>query len=82
MTFEEVLKLQSDNPELEHQLRAAKIVNWMLTHGELEQSEAEELFAELEAAIYNSEEEFDEIARIIRDEIREDKKAKEDEKHD
>lgn len=73
MTFKEALEIREQDTELEHQLRAAKIVSWLLDQEEIKEDEAEELFLRLWDDISNSDDEFDDIVFNIIEDIREER---------
>ena len=70
MKFTEARKLREDNPNLEHELRAAKVTAWMLDNNKISKSETQDLYEGLIDSMYNSEEEYDQIVYYILDEIR------------
>jgi len=70
MTFKEALEAKNKNINAEYQMRAARIVNWFIEQGEIEEIEADEFYLELWDSISESEDEFDEIAYSILEDIR------------
>jgi polyhydroxyalkanoate synthesis regulator phasin len=73
LSLTEAIEMRNANPDLEHQLRAAKVVEWMLDNGEVNEEESEELYIRLIDEMYNSDEEYDSLALEIVREIREEK---------
>jgi hypothetical protein len=71
MTFKEALELRNEQPDLEHQLRAAKIVSWLIDNDEILKKEAEELYTRLWDEIANSDEEWDHLVYDIIEQMRE-----------
>jgi hypothetical protein len=70
MTFKEASELREKNYDLEHQLRAVKIVNWLVENDEFPESKAEALYERLWDEIANSEEIFDQIVYDIIEEMK------------
>jgi len=70
MTLQEALELREENYDLEHQLRAAKIVDWLVRNGEFPEEKAEDLYERLWYEIANSEEIFDQIVYDIIEEMK------------
>jgi polyhydroxyalkanoate synthesis regulator phasin len=71
MTYKEALEIRNESPDLEHQLRSAKIVSWLVKNGEIEEEKAEDLYSRLFDVIANSDEEFDMIVYDIIDQMKE-----------
>jgi hypothetical protein len=71
MNYKEALELREENYDLEHQLRAAKIVSWLVNSGEFPEEKAESLYERLWDVIANSDEEFDMIVYDVIDQMKE-----------
>jgi polyhydroxyalkanoate synthesis regulator phasin len=79
MTFKEALAAKDKQVYAEYQMRAARIVNWMLEQGEIKEDESEELYLRLWSNISESDDEFDETVFYILAELRSEKEEKENE---
>jgi len=76
MTFKEALAAKDKQVYAEYQMRAARIVNWMLEQGEIKEDESEELYIRLWSNISESDDEFDEVVFYILAEIKSEKEEK------
>jgi hypothetical protein len=76
MTFQEALEIREQDRDLEHYLRAAKIVDWLVNHEEIKEDEVDDVFATLVDEIANSEDEFDSLVYGIIEDIREQRSEK------
>jgi polyhydroxyalkanoate synthesis regulator phasin len=73
MTFKEALAAKDKQVYAEYQMRAARIVNWMLEQGEIKEDESEELYLRLWSNISESDDEFDETVFYVLAEMRSEK---------
>jgi predicted RNA-binding Zn-ribbon protein involved in translation (DUF1610 family) len=71
MTFKEALDAKEENIYAEYQMRAARIVNWLLENDEITEEESEELYQLLWSEISESDDEFDQLVYEYIDQIRE-----------
>lgn len=69
MTFKEALAAKEENIYAEYQIRAARIVNWLIESNEIKEEEAEKVYDELWNEISESDDEYDEIVYNYIEEI-------------
>jgi hypothetical protein len=76
VNFKQALKAKEKNIHAEYQMRAARIVGWLIEQNEITEEESEEVYNSLWNDISKSDDEYDQIALDIVEEIRDEKKGK------
>jgi hypothetical protein len=67
MTFAEALEAKNKDINAEYQMRAARIVSWLLDIGKIKKEEAENFYNRFWNVLFDSDDEFDDVALFIVD---------------